>query len=65
MGGADLDDNPSSYYRLDIGVRNRKWWWFILFWSVGVVLPNAYIIYIYIHNMHVTPKKHSLSHHGL
>ena len=34
-----------------------------LFWSVGVILANSYIIYIYIHNMHGTQRKHRLSHH--
>ena len=44
-------------------VRNRKWCWYILFWAVGVILANPYIIYICINNMHGTPRKHRWSHH--
>ena len=42
---------------------NRKWWRFILFLDVVAILINAYIIYIYIHNMHGTTRKNKLSHH--
>ena len=65
MGGVGIADNPRSYYRIYLGVRKRKWWWYILFWAVGVILTNGYIIYICIHNMHVTPRKHGLSYHDL
>ena len=32
MGGLGIADNPRNYYRVYFGVRNRKWWWYILFW---------------------------------
>ena len=61
MGGVGIADNIRNYYRIYIWVRNRKWWWYILFWDVGVIPTNEYIIYICIHNMHVTPRKDRLS----
>ena len=60
-----IADNPRKYYRIYFGVRKRKWWWYIFFWCVGVILINAYIIYICIHNIHSTLSKHRLSCHDL
>ena len=34
-------DDLRNYYRIKFGVRNRKWWWYILFWDVGVSLMNS------------------------
>ena len=36
----NVDDQLSRVYRLDRWVRNRKWWWSMLFWSMGVLLTN-------------------------
>ena len=44
----DLVDQLRGTYRIDKGVRNRKWWWSILFWSVGVMITNAYVIYLHV-----------------
>ena len=63
MGGVGKADNLRKYYRIYIWVRNRKWWWYILFFSVGVILANVYIIYICIHNMNGITRKHKLSYH--
>ena len=64
MGGVDLADQLRGNYRLDKCVRNRKWWWPILFWGIGVLLTNAYIVYVYTNVLHFnTKKKHLLSHH--
>ena len=63
MGGVGIDDNPRNYYSVYFGVKKRKWLWYILFWDVGVILTNAYMIYICIHNMHGATRKHRLSHH--
>ena len=62
MGGVGIADNLRNLYRIYFWVRNMEWWCYIFFWSVGVILTNAYIIYILIHNMHGNPKKHRLSH---
>ena len=63
MGGVDIADNLRNYYGIYFGIRKSNWWWCILFWDVVVILTNAYMIYICIHNMHVTPRKHKLYHH--
>ena len=44
MGGVDLADQLRGTYHIDKGVRNRKWLWYILFWSIGVMITNAYVI---------------------
>ena len=64
LGGVGIADNIRSYYRIIVWVRNRKLWWYILFWAVGVILANSYIIYIRIHNMQGTPRKHRWSRHN-
>ena len=46
MGGVDPADQLRRNYFIDKEVRNRKWWWSILFWSVGVMITNAYVIYL-------------------
>ena len=63
IGCVGIADNLMNYYILYFGVRNRKGWWYILFWDIFSILTNGYIIYICIHNMHGTPMKHRLSHH--
>ena len=45
MGNMDVADQLRGNYWLDLGVRNRKWWWSIMFWSIGIILINAYILY--------------------
>ena len=45
MGGVDIADQLRVFYRLDHWMRNKKWWWSILFWSLGVTLTNSYVIY--------------------
>ena len=57
LGGVGITDNPSNYYVIFFGVWKRKWWWYIFFWAVFVILMNAYMIYICIHNMHVSYSK--------
>ena len=48
MGGVDLADQLQGTYCIDEGVRNRKWWWSILFWSIGVMITNTYVIYLHV-----------------
>ena len=65
MGGVDISDQPRNYYKRYFGVIKRKWLWYIFFWDVFVIITNAYIIYIYIHNMHGNTNKIRLSHYDL
>ena len=45
MGDVDLADQLYGTYRLDIGVRNHKWWWSLMFSDFGVMLVNCYVLY--------------------
>ena len=47
MGDVDVADQLRGVYRLDRWVRNRKWCWSMLFWSMGVLLTNAYKLYLH------------------
>ena len=46
MGCVDLVDQLQGKYGIDEGVRNRKWWSSIIVWSTGVMINNAYVIYL-------------------
>ena len=48
MGCVDLADQLWGTYRIDKGLRNRNWWWSILFWSIVVMITNAYVIYLHV-----------------
>ena len=43
MGDVDVADQLRKNYRFDHWLRKRKWWWYIMFWDIGVILVNAYI----------------------
>merc|ERR1711865_615504 len=45
MGQVDITDQLRGSYRIDIWVRNRKWWWTMVFWGIGTLLTNAYVVY--------------------
>ena len=45
MGHVDVSDQLRGSYRIDRWVRNRKWWWSMFFWGIGVLLTNAYVVY--------------------
>ena len=64
MGNVDLADQLRGTYRLDKSTRNRKWWWSIMFWSVGVMLTNAYIMYLKVNMLEYgVQRKYLMSHH--
>ena len=44
MGGVDLADQLRGTYCIYKVVLNIKWWWYILFWLIGVMITNAYVI---------------------
>ena len=47
MGDFDVVDQLRGVYRLDCWVRNRKWWWSMLFWYMGVLLKKYYKFYLH------------------
>ena len=46
MGDVDVADQLRGVYKLDCWVRNSKWWWSMLFFSMGVLLTNYYKFYL-------------------
>ena len=63
MGNEDVAEQLRGSYHLDLHVNNRKWWWSIMYWALGVILTNAYIVYRLVHNEEGTLKSEILSHH--
>ena len=63
MGGVDVADQLRVFYRLDHWLRNRKWWWSILFWALGVMLTNSYVLYTTMCDADGIEKRNRLSHY--
>jgi hypothetical protein len=63
MGHVDVADQLRGSYRIDIYVRNRKWWWAIMFWAFGTLLTNAYVVYIKVNIAEGVDRKQLLSHY--
>jgi Transposase IS4/SAP domain len=61
MGHVDVSDQLRNHYRFDHWQRNRKWWWSICFWGIGVLLVNAYIIYCKVMEKNDVSKKDILT----
>ena len=39
-----VSDQLRSTYRFYHWLKNRKWWWGLLFWTLVVMLQNAYVV---------------------
>eukprot|EP00957_Ditylum_brightwellii_P118077 9005108-Ditylum_brightwellii.AAC.1 len=63
MGSIYLADKLCRNYHIDNGVKNRTWWWSVMFWSIGVMLTNAYTMYVKVREANGLEKKDVLSHH--
>lgn len=65
MGGVDIANKLRGVYWLDWWICNRKWWWSIMFWAIGVLLTNSYIVYVNYNISIEKEKKKLLSHYNL
>ena len=63
IGGVDIADQLRGTYRPDHWLRNRKWWWAIWNWSLGLQLVNAYKIYVNLNLDAGKKMKDLVSHH--
>lgn len=63
MGNVDIADQLRGSYDFKYWLRNRKWWWSLWNWGLGVMLTNAYIMYVKVNEGEGVDKKHIMSHH--
>jgi hypothetical protein len=64
MGHVDIADQLRGSFRIDAWIRNRKWWWSFLFWSIGTLLTNSYKVYIKVNLSEDVDRKQLLSHYN-
>ena len=64
MGNVDIADQLRGSYRVDHWIRNRKWWWSLWFWSLGVCLTNAYVMKCKVDLQCGVSKKDLMTHHN-
>ena len=58
----DIAYQLRGIYWFNHWLRNRKWWWSILFWAIGVVLTNAYAMYVTVCEEYDIPKRDHKNH---
>ena len=63
MGHVDLSDQLRDQYRMNYWLRNRKWWWSLMMWGLGVQITNAYVMYKTLNLQAGRAKKDLISHH--
>ena len=60
MGSVDLADQKRNCYRFNHWLRNRKWWWSIFLWAIGVASTNGHIVYEMMYEKEKAKKKGSM-----
>ena len=46
MNDVDIPDQLCKMYCFNRWLRNRKWWWAICMWVLGVIFTNVYVAYV-------------------
>mmetsp|Transcript_24190 Transcript_24190/g.55012 ORF Transcript_24190/g.55012 Transcript_24190/m.55012 type:complete len:290 (-) Transcript_24190:221-1090(-) len=59
MGEVDVGDQLRLVYHFDYWLHNRKWWWSVWFWNMGMLITNSYILYTKFYKMHGRDPKYS------
>lgn len=58
MNSVDIADQLRGSYSFQRFTRNRKWWWSYWMWGMGVIIVNAYRLYVTAHrHIYKTQKK--------
>jgi hypothetical protein len=57
MNSVDLADQLRNCYRFNHWLRNRKWWWSLFLWALGVAATNGYKIYGRLYEEEMKKKK--------
>ena len=57
MGDVDIADQLRGSYRPDHWLRNRKWWWSLFLWAIGVAAANGYVSYKRMYESEAKKKK--------
>ena len=60
MNSVDMADQLRNCYRFNHWFRNRKWWWSIFLWCLGVAATNAFIMYDRIFDEEAGKKKEGM-----
>jgi len=63
MGHVDVNDQLRGSYCIELWVRNRKWWWTMVFWDIGTLLTNAYVVYKKVNELEGVNPNHLLTHY--
>ena len=63
MNDVDISDQLRKIYCFNRWLRNRKWWWALFLWGLGVVMVNAYVAYVAANVLTWKKKKGSLHTH--
>jgi len=63
MNAVDVSDQLCNNYCMTHWLRQRKWWWSIFLWGMGVLLTNAYKCYTRVMDSENVPQSQRLTHY--
>ena len=61
MNSTGIVDQLRNTYRPDYWMQNRKWWWSMFLWALGVAKVNSYRLYVEMHDAEKRAKRERLS----